>query len=460
MGLVGPDEPRYASIAREMAWSGDWITPRLWGAAWFEKPALFYWMTGLAMRLGVSDDLAPRLPCAILGVAFLIFFAWWLRREFGTRAGLYSASLLATSAGWLAFSRVGVPDMPLSATFGAAMLLAFPWIARRDRRALPAAAILLGLAVLAKGLVPLVLALPALWFGRRQVTDLLQPALLFLFAAAASPWYILCTVRNGMPFLATFFWQHQVGRFTSPDLQHVQPFWFYIPVVAGLIFPWCFLLALLVRRNLFHDVRTRFLLAWILFGLLFFSASTNKLPGYLLPLLPAVAGLMGIALARARFAGGWLLASVMLLVLIPVIGGVLPEALVSGIKSVYPVDPAVAARAALWLPVLFLIGVACLVFDRKGWRDAAVGLVTGSAAVALVYLVHATVPAIDQQASARQLWREVKAVPNVCVDQLNRNWRYGLNYYSVSPLPDCGPNATGSRIVMEGGRAVLKKSGL
>ena len=267
-------------------------------------------------------------------------------------------------------------------------------------------------------------------------------------------------MRNGMPFLATFFWQHQVGRFTSSDLQHVQPFWFYIPVVVGLIFPWCFLLALLFRRNLFNEARTRFLLAWILFGLLFFSASTNKLPGYLLPLLPAVAALMGIALARARFAGGWLLASAMLLVFIPVIGGVLPEALVSGIRGVYPVDPAIAARAALWLPGLFLIGFACLIFDRKGWRDASVGLVTGTAAVALIYLVHATVPAIDRQSSARPLWREVQAVPNVCVDQLNRNWRYGLNYYSVSPLPDCGSHATGSRIVMEGGRAVLKKSGL
>src|SRR5881409_679220 len=73
-GVLGPDEPRYASIAREMARSGDWITPRLWGEPWFEKPALLFWMTGAAFRLGLNADLAPRLPVAIASVAFLIFF--------------------------------------------------------------------------------------------------------------------------------------------------------------------------------------------------------------------------------------------------------------------------------------------------------------------------------------------------------------------------------------------------
>ena len=56
--LVGPDEPRYAAIGREMARSRDWVTPRLWGEAWFEKPALLYWMTGAGFRLGLGDELA------------------------------------------------------------------------------------------------------------------------------------------------------------------------------------------------------------------------------------------------------------------------------------------------------------------------------------------------------------------------------------------------------------------
>src|ERR1700740_2719460 len=104
--MLGPDEPRYASIGRAMAASGDWITPRLWGEAWFEKPALLYWMTGAGFRLGLGDDLAPRLPVALLSVAFLVFFYWALRREFGGRPALAATIILATSAGWLAFSYV------------------------------------------------------------------------------------------------------------------------------------------------------------------------------------------------------------------------------------------------------------------------------------------------------------------------------------------------------------------
>ncbi len=115
-GLVGPDEPRYAAIARQMAQSGDWITPRLWGELWFEKPALLYWMEGAAFRLGLSEDLAPRLPVALCSVAFLIFFYWILRREFGDPAAGFSTAILATSAGWLGLSHIGITDLPMSAS--------------------------------------------------------------------------------------------------------------------------------------------------------------------------------------------------------------------------------------------------------------------------------------------------------------------------------------------------------
>ncbi|MCP5110117.1 MAG: glycosyltransferase family 39 protein, partial [bacterium] len=96
-GLLGPDEPRYAAVAREMADSGDWVTPRLWGETWFEKPALLYWMTAAAFRLGLGEELAPRLPVALMGLAFLVFFFLWLRREFSAKAGWYASAILATS---------------------------------------------------------------------------------------------------------------------------------------------------------------------------------------------------------------------------------------------------------------------------------------------------------------------------------------------------------------------------
>ena len=201
-GLIGPDEPRYAAIGRAMAATGDWITPRLWGAPWFEKPALLYWMTSAGFKAGLGPELAPRLPVALASVAFLIYFFVVLRREFGERAAWYSGAILATSVGWLAYRRIGVTDLPMSAAFAAVMFTLPLSDARSSVRASLAAGALLGLAVLAKGLVPLALFLPALWFLRHRIRDL---SLVFGAAAlVAAPWYVLVTLRNGRPFLEVF----------------------------------------------------------------------------------------------------------------------------------------------------------------------------------------------------------------------------------------------------------------
>src|SRR5581483_8200537 len=92
-GLLGPDEPRYAAIGQAMAQTGDWITPRLWGLAWFEKPALLYWMTAIGFKAGLGPELAPRLPVALASIAFLIYFFFILRREFGLPTAYYGNAI-------------------------------------------------------------------------------------------------------------------------------------------------------------------------------------------------------------------------------------------------------------------------------------------------------------------------------------------------------------------------------
>ncbi|MCL5745092.1 MAG: glycosyltransferase family 39 protein [Acidobacteria bacterium] len=442
-GMLGPDEPRYASIGRAMASSGDWITPRLWGEPWFEKPALLYWLTGAAFRAGLPDDLAPRLPVAILGAVFLLFFYWTLRREFGSRAACFATVILGTSAGWLGLSYVAVTDMPLAATFSAAMLLCLPWIQKGDPRRLPAAAALLALAVLAKGLVPLVLAAPLLWCGRRRLTDLLKPRVAGAFALVAMPWYVLCYARNGFVFLQKFFWQHQFERFASDALQHVQPFWFYAPVLLAALFPWTPVLALLARRSLYSDARRRFLLALLGFGFLFFSASTNKLPGYLLPLVPAAAALLGLALDEAREARPVLAGCALLLLLMPALTAVLPQALAVGLSRAH-----FPPFAWTWLvPALLAIAV-----WRLG-RGAAVAVLVLGVSAGVVFLKVEALPAIDRAVSARPLWREIAPRRDqVCVTEMHRNWLYGLNYYSVTPLPDCSWQPKPLRIGQAPGR--------
>ncbi len=434
VGLIGPDEPRYAAIGREMARSGDWVTPRLWGQAWFEKPPLLYWMTGLACRAGLGDDLAPRLPVALLSVAFLCFYWHRLEREFGRRAALFATAVLATSAAWLAFSHVAVTDLPMAAAFSAAMLAALPWIARGDRRGLPVATALLSAAVLAKGLVPLALALPLVWAGRRQWRDLLRPAPILAFVAVAAPWYLLASLRHGSAFLDDFFLKHHLARFFTGELQHQQPFWFYVPVLLAGLFPWTPLLALLFRRPLYHDARLRFLLLSVAFGLLFFSASTNKLPGYLLPLIPAVCALMGVALAEARTAKWALSTSAMLLVMVPVVAGILSDALLRGLsRAQAPVLP--------WQALIPVAAVAALAWmaERAGKRLIAVGTIAAAMLAGVLWIEATTFPVLDRTVSARAVWRQVaNRATELCAGPVSRSWRYNLNYYSGSPLPGCG----------------------
>ncbi len=418
-GLIGPDEPRYAAIGHAMAVTGDWITPRLWGEAWFEKPALLYWMTATGFKSGLGAELAPRLPVALASVAFLIYFFILLRREFGDRVAWYSAAILATSAGWLAYSHVAITDLPMSAAFAAAMLAVAFSEPRASASRLLAAGALLGFAVLAKGLVPLALFLPVLWFLRHRIRDL---TLVFLAAMViATPWYLLVTWRNGAPFLEDFFWKHHFGRFVSNALEHGQPFWFYVPILLAGLFPWTPLLALLFSARLFQDRRAQFLLAWFAWGFVFFSASRNKLPGYLLPLLPAIAVLIGIALESSRHARYGLATCGALFCLAPPLVQALPQALVNGLSR----TPFHLSLTGV-LAGLALAAICAFVRPERGIMALAL-----FATITVVWVVWGVYPELDHQLSGRA------AVSITCLPPTNRSQRYSIDYYVGRNLPDC-----------------------
>lgn len=423
-GVIGPDEPRYASIGHAMARTGDWITPRLWGAPWFEKPALLYWMTAAGFRAGLPPGLAPRLPVALFSVAFLVLFWFRLSRHFGCYIAWMATLILATSAGWCLYSETGVTDIPLSAAFSAAMLLALPWISKRETRLLPLSAALFGLAVLAKGPVALVLAAP-LALRWRNLLDWLHPRVLLPFLVVAAPWYILCYRANGAAFVTDFFWKHNIGRFTSPELQHGQPFWFYLPVLAVLFLPWTPLLITSIRRRSPLTAPHAFLLLWSVWPLVFFSLSVNKLPGYILPAFPAVAAWIAIGLSELRSAAPWLCASALLSAAFVVVA---PLVDIAGIA--HGAQPSFHALDLF----AFLPAAAAWLLDSRGKRLAAVTVVACGATVGIA----AFKVELGRKSFARELWRQ--AAPHAaetCVGRLDRSWRYGLNYYSPAPLPDC-----------------------
>jgi 4-amino-4-deoxy-L-arabinose transferase-like glycosyltransferase len=278
----------------------------------------------------------------------------------------------------------------MSAAFSAAMLLSLGWIETGERRRLPLAAALLGVAVLAKGLVPLVLAMPLVWCGRRRFTDLLRLPVAGAFLIVALPWYLLCYLRNGSVFLRTFFWEQHFERFTTTSLAHGQPFWFYVPVLAAALMPWTPALGLLARPGLYRDARRRFLLLWLLFVLVFFSFAKNKLPGYLLPMAPAAAALMGVALAEAGRARWVLPAAALCLIAIPAALSMLPEALAAGLSRA----PLPAFQWTWLLPAALALGIYWL--ERRGRRVAALAVMAVAVSTAVVALKLIDLPVIDR----------------------------------------------------------------
>ncbi len=368
VGFLGPDEPRYASVGRDMARSGDWITPRLDAQPWFEKPPLLYWMVAAGRIIRLPDEWAARVPVALTSVAFLIFFFLTMKREFSPGMAVTATAILSTSAGWLAYSSVAVTDLPMSATLAAAM-----FIALFETRPSPGytAGALLGLSILAKGFVPLVLFAPIFLIARGRRLTMLAGCIL-----VAAPWYLLCLALNGPAFWRELFWKQQVERFFTPALQHVQPFWYYIPVLLAGMFPWTPLAALLARRKTYDDVRVRLLAGWLIFALAFFSAARNKLPGYVLPLLPALAVVFAFALEKAgSLAKWWLGASALLLLILPAIMTALPDALLFGGTKAH------VSFLPLPVPALLFVIVAAAVWWLS-WRDKPVlAILTATGAV-------------------------------------------------------------------------------
>lgn len=439
VGFLGPDEPRYAAIGRDMAHTGDWITPRLNAEPWFEKPPLTYWLTALGHLARLPDEWAARLPEALISVAFLVFFYATLAREFIPRLALAATCILATSAGWMAYSFAALTDLPMSAALGAAILIAV----FDDGRALLAGAFL-GLSILGKGFVPVVLIAPVLLISRKRFHILAAAVIV------AAPWFILCWLRNGPAFWDDFFWKQHVARFLTPSLEHVQPIWYYIPVLLAGLFPWTPLAALLAKRQLYTDRRLLLLALWLLYGLLFFSIARNKLPGYLLPLLPGVAILLAAAWDSAHSKTMWLAASAVLLIALPTVTAILPDALLAGLSRTH------VAFAPIGL--LFLVPAIAVWMLRKK-PESALLAVALAAALGVVYLKYTTFPALDRTVSVRNFWRSNQnAVSTACFDNLSRTLQYGLNYYAAHELPPCAPTSPLPRITTQSRRLVLEPS--
>jgi 4-amino-4-deoxy-L-arabinose transferase-like glycosyltransferase len=332
IGFVGPDEPRYAWIARDMAETGDWVTPRLYGKPWFEKPPLLYWGAALSFKLLGVSEAAARLPSAISALLATLSMAWLAWRLYGAETARWLLLLLPTTVGMIGFSHAAATDMPFSGMLTIAMVCAAvvlgltrnensPIIPRTPWLALVLFGFFLGLAVLAKGPAAIILSGGAVFFWAlftkrwRDAFRLFHPAAIAAFCLTALPWYILCARRNP-DFFRIFVIEHNFKRFLTPEFQHIQPFWFYVPVTLAALLPWSIFSicagisgAQELWRSRSLPLVSYFLSCWIAFTLFFFTISRSKLPGYILPALPPLALLTARAVVAhlEKRSGRWVL---------------------------------------------------------------------------------------------------------------------------------------------------------
>jgi 4-amino-4-deoxy-L-arabinose transferase-like glycosyltransferase len=324
------DEGKHATTAKTMVQSGDWITPRLEGKPFYDKPPLFFWLVASSFSLLGFTELAARLPAALLGLATVLVTYGFGRQAIGPRAAFLGAVVLASTLEFVVLSNVVVHDIALVLCIAVAL---FAFERARDAVA-PCVALLvlayaaMGLGVVAKG--PIGLLLPAgvivLTALLRRELPRLREAMPLAGAAivllVALPWYVAVSLADP-EYLSYFLVEKNLGSFFSRASSHPKPLWFYGPVLLLGFFPWSsFLvaaLARLARRPARIDESRLYLLVWTGFVFLFFSLATSKLETYLLPLFPPAALLVGdlwsetigrVSAARPR----WLVAAQLFLI--------------------------------------------------------------------------------------------------------------------------------------------------
>jgi 4-amino-4-deoxy-L-arabinose transferase-like glycosyltransferase len=311
--LTEPDEGRYAEIPREMLASGDWVTPRLDGLPYFEKPPLQYWATAAAYSvLGISAG-ASRLWTIGLGFAGLVLLLLAGANLYGAATGRLAALLLAGSPLYVLVAHINTLDMGV-AFFLTASLCAILKAQQAEpgagaqRRAMLWAAAAAALGVLSKGLIALVipgLALIAYSITQRDFAlwrrlSLWRGALLLLVIAA--PWFLLVSSRN--PGFAHFFFIHEhFERFATKVHGRFRPWWYFIPFVLIGVLPWAGIVARSALAVWRHEATQqgfrggRFALLWAVVIVVFFSLSDSKLSPYIVPIVAPLALVTARALA-------------------------------------------------------------------------------------------------------------------------------------------------------------------
>jgi 4-amino-4-deoxy-L-arabinose transferase-like glycosyltransferase len=311
--LVPTDEGRYAEMAREMVATGDWITTRLNGIKYFEKPPLQTWMNALTFELFGLGEWQARLWTGLNGLLGVVLVAYTGKRVFNSRVGITAGLVLGSSFWWAALGHINTLDMGLSGMMTVALCALLiaqrnDATARERRNWMMACWAGMALAVLSKGLIGIVLPGAVLvlytfiardWAIWKRLHLVLGTVVFF---AICAPWFVLVSMKN--PEFAHFFFIHEhFERFTTKIHHRYAPWYYFIPLLIGGIMPWLGVMMQSLwqgRRDASSGFQPKkILLIWALFIFFFFSISDSKLPSYILPIFPALAMLIACYLESA-----------------------------------------------------------------------------------------------------------------------------------------------------------------
>jgi len=412
--LINPDEGRYATLALAMMESGDWVTPRLNGFLYFEKPPLQYWGGALAYEVFGVSELTARLWPGLAGLVTVVLVGWTGWRLWGSRTGVHAAAIAAGTTWIVANSHFLSLDAGLTAALTLVLCAVLraeqPGIERRlARRWMVVAWAGIGLAILSKGLVGLVIPGTVLVLvslsGRdwRLWTRMAWLPGLAALALITVPWFVLMAQRHA-DFTHFFFIHEHFERYLTESHRRAGGWWYFVPLLLAGFLPWTGSLPWLLREPTFQVQRDgsalRWLRIWIVFVFVFFSLSGSKLPSYILPVFPALALLLARRIESLQ-EGRWLCWQWW----VPLLGwlsvGILSFLLEGRLEQ--PTPPAMAEQlgAGLRLAVgVYLIGAAV------AW----VGLRRQRFTTALVSLAMAQMLAVLMLMSAYEVWAQYRSL--------------------------------------------------
>jgi 4-amino-4-deoxy-L-arabinose transferase-like glycosyltransferase len=452
-GLIGADEPRYAQVAREMLERHDWITPVLGGHPWLEKPPLYYWQAMVAYSIFGASDWAARLPSAV-DATFLVLAMYFFLRRFRPGCEIDGGLITASCAGIIGYAHAASMDMALAAAFTVGMLSWWTWRETGKRIYLAAFYGFMALGTLAKGPIAPFLAIVVIVSYAAVVRELRLvfktlwlPGIL-LFCILPLPWYFAVQARNP-EFFREFIVEHNLGRFSKNLYHHTEPFWYYLPVTILALLPWTVFAVEAFARSVRAWASQRstntsgadpeyrlgiFAGCWLLVPVVFFSISQSKLPGYILPAIPAVALLLAdylkLRLERndSEPVPTWLAVLHALFAVAPIV----PALLIAYLITQNRLPGGKPMLVAVAIAFVLCAGIALTLVRKTGLRMLRfVTLIPVVLTVGAVLKLGSV--ALDQTLSARPLAQEIAAIEThplpLAVYHVPRELEYGLTFY-------------------------------